>query len=55
MSRHYLYSLRMRPQWSEEEQQQTLVARLEKELCGGFCFNATRKDYKNHAERISCL
>ena len=52
MSRHYLYCLRVRPHWSEEEQQQILVARLEKELCGGFGFNTTRKDYQNLAGHI---
>ena len=55
MSRHYLYSLRVRTQWSEEEQQQILVARLEKELCGEFSFNTTRKDYQNLAGRLSRL
>ena len=48
-----LSALESYAKYLSEEQQQILVARLEKELCGEFSFNTTRKDYQNLAGRLS--
>lgn len=50
-----LSALESYAKYLSEEQQQILVARLEKELCGEFSFNTTRKDYQNLAGRLSRL